>query len=85
MALAPARFVTVVTGSSQGLGFHASASLAVVDPSTDIVFACRNVSAAKAAVAAVTKEHPKIEASRLVVIETPLRLDDLDSVRAYGE
>lgn len=82
----PARFVAVITGCSQGLGFHAAAALAQADSTTEIIFACRNVGAARAAAASVlARKHAAIEASRLVVLDEPLNLDDVDSVRAYGE
>jgi NAD(P)-dependent dehydrogenase (short-subunit alcohol dehydrogenase family) len=76
--------VTVITGSSMGLGFHAASYLARASPSTDIVFACRDVSKARAAAASIVARHSHVDPSRLIVLDTPLQLADLESVRSYG-
>lgn len=75
--------VTVITGCSTGLGFHVASYLARASPSVDIVFACRDVLKARAA-ASIIARHSRVDPSRLIVLDTPLQLADLESVRSYG-
>ena len=82
--------VVIVTGCTQGLGYHAVKSLAekLSGPcDTDlpyqcIVLCCRNVAAARK-VAQEISQKTKCEASRLVVLDEPCNLSEPDSVRSY--
>jgi NAD(P)-dependent dehydrogenase (short-subunit alcohol dehydrogenase family) len=74
----------VVTGCSQGLGLHAVMELARGAGDRHIVLACRNVTAARAAADRIAGET-SASRDRLVVLDTPLDLADLASVRAYAK
>lgn len=75
---------TVVTGCSQGLGFHAVDALARAAAADErIVLACRSVDAARAAVDRIAASVPAGR-EKLVVLDTPLDLAELASVRAYA-
>jgi NAD(P)-dependent dehydrogenase (short-subunit alcohol dehydrogenase family) len=77
------RFV-VVTGCTQGLGYHAVAALAkAAVEDTSVVMACRDVAAARAAAQRIATET-RCDPGRMIVIDTALDLADLASVRAYA-
>lgn len=75
---------TLITGCSQGLGYHAAAALAAANPGSDVILACRNPLKARDAVASIVTQHNQVDPARLIVLDTPLCLDDADSVRAFG-
>jgi retinol dehydrogenase 12 len=79
----------VVTGCTQGLGYHAVKTLAqnlAADskslPFQCIILSCRNVPVAKKAAEEISKST-KCELSRLVVLDEPCNLSDIISVRSY--
>eukprot|EP00292_Cryptomonas_paramecium_P010981 CAMPEP_0113677164 /NCGR_PEP_ID=MMETSP0038_2-20120614/9093_1 /TAXON_ID=2898 /ORGANISM="Cryptomonas paramecium" /LENGTH=326 /DNA_ID=CAMNT_0000594367 /DNA_START=55 /DNA_END=1036 /DNA_ORIENTATION=- /assembly_acc=CAM_ASM_000170 len=83
--------VVVVTGCTQGLGYHAVKKFAT-DLANDtqgslkydcVVLCCRNVAAAKKAVEALAKQT-KCDPSKLVVLEEGCNLCEMWSVRAYA-
>ena len=80
--------VIVVTGCTQGLGYHAvsgfaeSLSSGKELPYQCVVLSCRNVPAAKNAAQTIAK-RAKCEISRLVVLDEPCDLADVNSIRNY--
>ena len=74
----------VVTGCTQGLGYHAVRELSrTLTGDSRVVLACRDVAAARAAAARIS-DDTRSEPARLLVLDAPLDLADLDSVRAYA-
>ena len=80
--------VIVVTGATHGLGYHAAKSLAKnlsqggQSHYQFIVLSCRNVPSAKKVAAEIAKST-KTEATRLIVLDEPCDLADINSVRSY--
>jgi len=75
--------VVIVTGCSAGLGFQCVKSLAATQPHLRIVLACRNLTTATAAADQIHAET-NCDRNNLIVLDTPLNLASLASVRAYA-
>lgn len=73
--------IVVVTGCTNGLGYHAVTSFHQTSPAT-VVLACRNVAAAEDAVAKIKGSGGTGE---LHVLPEALNLNDVNSVRAYAK
>jgi len=77
-----AESVYVITGSSNGVGFECAKSLARKGQGV-IVLACRNIELANKRKIEICKAESYDE-SKIIVLDVPLDLAELDSVRAYA-
>ena len=68
----------VVTGANSGVGYDAARVLAV--KGAHVIFACRSMERAQAAVAKVLQENPEVSVEIMI-----LDLADLDSVHAFAQ
>lgn len=75
--------IVLVTGCSQGLGFHCVSSLAS-EGNIVVLLACRNVDNARTAATTIA-QTTKCAPEHLVVLDQPLDLANNESVRLYAK